>query len=202
VRGIPARYLQTRNDGGENDARSLLHPDAFFAAGPVAGQDDWAALRPDGAIALMRHALAPGTGDPPGFRLDDCSTQCNLDAAGRAQARRIGAELRSRDIAFDRVWTSQWCRCGETAELLAVGAVVEKPFLNSFFGDRSEGSQRTRALRDTLATLPEGGRPIVVTHQVKTTALTGGFVQSGKIVVVEQDTDGSIVVTGRIRVAP
>ena len=67
-----------------------------------------------GAAILMRHALAPGTGDPADFALDDCSTQRNLSDEGRAQARMIGEAFASRGIRIDEVLTSQWCRCRET----------------------------------------------------------------------------------------
>lgn len=70
-------------------------------------------------VLLLRHALAPGTGDPPGFRIDNCSTQRNLDERGRAQARAIGAWLRSRGVTAMAVYSSQWCRCPETARLLS-----------------------------------------------------------------------------------
>ena len=95
----------------------------------------------------MRHALAPGTGDPAGFALGDCSTQRNLDDRGRAQARRTGQALREAGVTFDHVWTSQWCRARDTAELLDMGEVVEKPPLNSFFagqGDRARQTAETR----------------------------------------------------------
>lgn len=82
-----------------------------------ASANDWDALDQPGAVAIMRHALAPGTGDPADFELDDCSTQRILSDAGRDQARRIGAAFRERGITFDRVLTSQWCRTTETAEL-------------------------------------------------------------------------------------
>src|SRR3712207_523458 len=76
-------------------------------------------LRRGGLVMLMRHARTePGTGDPPGFRHDDCSTQRNLDATGRAQARAIGERLRAERVPLGRVLTSRWCRCRETAELL------------------------------------------------------------------------------------
>lgn len=182
--------------------RSLILVLAICLGGTAIADDDWAALEAGGAIALMRHALAPGTGDPAGFRIDDCATQRNLDAAGRDQARRVGKELRARSIQFDRVWTSQWCRCRETAVLLDLGAVTEKAFLNSFFAGRGDRAGQTRALREALAELPRSDRSMVVTHQVNISALTGGPVRSGEIVVVRRDTDGDITVTGRILVHP
>ena len=72
--------------------------------------NDWDALSEPGAIAIMRHALAPGTGDPANLTVGDCSTQRNLDERGRDQARTIGPALRGRGIVFDAVLSSQWCR--------------------------------------------------------------------------------------------
>ncbi|MFX4220933.1 MAG: histidine phosphatase family protein [Thalassobaculum sp.] len=83
-----------------------------------ASPEGWEAMARPGAIAVMRHAYAPGYSDPSNFRLDDCSTQRNLNDAGRDQARRIGAAFRDNGIEVDRVLTSQWCRSAETAELL------------------------------------------------------------------------------------
>ena len=92
----------------------------------------WNALRA-GGIALFRHANAPGVGDPPGMRLDDCSTQRNLDEDGRIQARRIGDAFRSRNIQMGAVLASQWCRATETAQLAFPGLVRVDPVFNSFF---------------------------------------------------------------------
>ena len=78
----------------------------------------WDALRQGGHVLYIRHALTePGFGDPPGFELADCSTQRNLSDAGRAQARRMGEALRSREVPIGEVLSSPWCRCVETARL-------------------------------------------------------------------------------------
>jgi phosphohistidine phosphatase SixA len=163
---------------------------------------DWDALRRPGAIAVMRHALAPGTGDPANFTLGDCATQRNLDEAGRAQARAIGEALRERGLGFDRVLTSQWCRCRETAELLALAPVEDFPTLNSFFRDRSGAEAQTRETRAFLAALPEDQRVLLVTHQVNITALTGRHAASGEILVIEVAEGGEIEVLGEILVEP
>src|SRR5262245_17250667 len=86
---------------------------------PTRPQDDaWALLHQPGHVIFMRHSEAPGgAGDPPGLRLDDCATQRNLSEAGRAHARRTGAAFRDHGLAFDRVLTSPWCRCRDTARL-------------------------------------------------------------------------------------
>lgn len=161
--------------------------------------NDWAALQQPGAVAIMRHALAPGTGDPAEFRLGDCASQRNLDARGRAQARAIGAAFRARGITFDRVLTSQWCRCRETAELLALGPVEEVPALNSFFRDRSTRARQTREVSALIA--DARGGLMLVTHQVNISALTGRGAASGEVLVI-RPIDVGVEVLGSIMIAP
>lgn len=161
--------------------------------------NDWDALKDPDAIAVMRHALAPGTGDPSGFTLGDCSTQRNLDERGRAQARKIGSAFRDRGIDFDLVLTSQWCRTQETAELLSVGPVVDAPSLNSFFQDFST---RDRQTRETLELIQEtGGRLMLVSHQVNISALTGRGTRSGEVLIIRL-MDGEAQVIGSIVIDP
>ncbi|MGI8936025.1 MAG: histidine phosphatase family protein [Phormidesmis sp.] len=93
-------------------------------------------------VVLLRHALAPGTGDPANFQLNDCSTQRNLSETGREQAIAIGEAFRSRNTPVIEILSSQWCRCLETAELMAVGPVEPFPALNSFFRDRSTANDQ------------------------------------------------------------
>ncbi|MDJ0622181.1 MAG: histidine phosphatase family protein [Desulfocapsaceae bacterium] len=148
---------------------------------------------------ILRHALAPGTGDPSNFNLTDCTTQRNLSAEGRDQAERIGAFLQSHGIDDARVFTSQWCRCLDTAKLLGFGEVNELPALNSFFRDFEKEESQTRELRDWLGEQDIGAAPLVlVSHQVNITALTGVFPQSGEMVVVERKEDGQLQVAGTI----
>jgi len=106
------------------------------AACTLVGADEsaaWAALRKDGAVALVRHGEAPGVGDPQHWKLGDCNTQRNLDDAGRAQARALGARLKAERIQVARLLASPWCRTLETATLLGVGTVQPEPtFSNAF----------------------------------------------------------------------
>jgi len=162
----------------------------------------WAALKRPGTVAIMRHARAPGTGDPADFKLGDCTTQRNLSAAGRAQARAIGAAFRANAIAVDRVLTSQWCRCRDTARLLDLAPVEDLPALNSFFEDRSSRAEQTEATRRVLAGLAPGTKAVLVTHQVNITALTGEFVSSGEVLVLEPGPDGSVQLLGSILITP
>jgi phosphohistidine phosphatase SixA len=171
----------------------------FVLTSGAAMANDWDAFSEPGAIGLMRHALAPGTGDPPNMTVGDCATQRNLDDRGRAQARAIGAALRERGIGFDVVFTSQWCRTRETADLLDLGPVVEVPALNSFFRDRST---RDRQTAETRALVSEtDGRLFLVTHQVNISALTGQSTRSGEVLVIRMANDG-VEVLGRILIGP
>ena len=167
-----------------------------------AGGDQAALVRlaDGGHVLMIRHALAPGTGDPPGFRLDDCSTQRNLDATGRSQARAIGAWLKARGITSARVYSSQWCRCLETARLLDLGAVTELPALNSFYQRADTREANLQALRQFLASRPAAaGEPVIlVTHQVTISAITGSWTGSGEGVVIELDAAGLYPVRARL----
>ncbi|HMB78213.1 MAG TPA: histidine phosphatase family protein [Kiloniellaceae bacterium] len=158
----------------------------------------WAALRSGGHVALLRHALAPGTGDPADFKLSDCRTQRNLSEEGRAQARRIGDLFRANGIERARVLTSQWCRCRETAELLQLGPVTELPALNSFFQNREDREPQTRALRAWLQRQDLSTVQVLVTHQVNISALTGVYPSSGELVILQAVADGDVSVLGTI----
>jgi broad specificity phosphatase PhoE len=167
----------------------------------------WVAAEPPdqlyepGVVALMRHALAPGTGDPAAFSLEDCSTQRNLDARGRAQARRTGAALREAGVRFDAIWSSQWCRSRDTATLMGLGPVEEQPPLNSFFAGRGDRVAQTAATRELIAAMPADARLLLVTHQVNITALTGRGVASGEIIVTRRTGQG-LEPVARYMIAP
>ncbi len=164
--------------------------------------DDWEAIKQPGAVALMRHALAPGTGDPANFRLGDCTTQRNLDDRGRAQARRIGEALRDQGISFDQIWSSGWCRARDTAALMDMGPVEIKLALHSFFAGRGSRSGQTRDVQEALAALPAETRVLLVSHQVNITALTGETLPSGAIIIAQRRADGTLEVSGRVTIAP
>ncbi len=158
----------------------------------------WNALRSGGHVALLRHAVAPGTGDPPEFRLGDCQTQRNLSAQGRDQAARIGELFRAHGIQAAQVFSSQWCRCLETARLLGLGPVEERPFLNSFFNDYAQRQPQTTKLREWLNRQSLREPIVLVTHQVNMTALSGVYPGSGELVIVRRDETGELVVVGTI----
>ncbi len=156
-------------------------------------------LAKPGRVLMLRHALAPGVGDPANFRLGDCSTQRNLDAAGRRQAVDLGRRLAQAGISSARVYSSQWCRTLETARLLDLGAVTELPALNSFFELAESRESNIAALRRFLARLPADGPPVVlVTHQVTITAITGAYASSGGGVILQVDGSPTPRVVGEV----
>ncbi|MDZ7851802.1 MAG: histidine phosphatase family protein [Halomonas sp.] len=177
---------------------SILVAGQIMAAEPDEEAAAWRALAQGGHVALMRHALAPGIGDPSGFRLEACNTQRNLSADGREQARRIGERFRDRGIEVAEVRSSRWCRCLETARMLGLGKVVPTPALDSFFRDRSQADDRTRAARALIHDWDGEGTLVLVTHQVNISSLVGGGVGSGEIIVV-RPSEAGLAKVGRIR---
>lgn len=158
----------------------------------------WQAIKSGQHVVLMRHALAPGSGDPSNFSLRDCGTQRNLSDGGRAQAKRIGARFRAAGIASARVYSSQWCRCLETARLLGLGAVEELESLNSFFRQPERREVTTQALESWLAAQALDRPLVLVTHQVNITALTGVYPRSGEMIVLKRSKDGALTLAGRM----
>ncbi len=158
----------------------------------------WDVLKSPDHFAIMRHALAPGMGDPADFKLHNCETQRNLSAAGRQQAINIGKEFRRNGIRHARVLSSQWCRCLETADLLDLGKPEELSVLNSFFQEHEKAETQTQALRNWLQRQDLSETLILVTHQVNITGLTNVFPASGEIIVVKREMTGFYTVVGRI----
>jgi phosphohistidine phosphatase SixA len=158
-----------------------------------------ARLNAGGHVLMIRHALAPGSGDPANFRIGDCSTQRNLNNRGRQQARAIGNWLRSKGITSARVYSSQWCRCLETAELLEMGPVAELPALNSFYELTQDREPNLKALRKFIAEQPSDGVLIIlVTHLVTISAIADEGVSSGEGVLLELNHDAPYEMVGRL----
>lgn len=142
-------------------------------------------LRAGACVMLLRHAqTVAGIGDPPGFRVDQCSTQRNLSDAGRDQARRIGQWFKARNLQPRAVQSSAWCRCKDTADL-AFGSHAVWPALNSFFGENKSATGQTAELRAALERIPRGQFEVWVTHQVNMTALTGEGMSMGEGLLVD-----------------
>jgi phosphohistidine phosphatase SixA len=156
-------------------------------------------MKAGGHILMIRHALAPGTGDPANFRIGDCSTQRNLDDRGREQARAIGNWLRSKGLTSARVYSSQWCRCLETAQLLGIGPVAELPALNSFYELTLDREPNLKTLRKFIAQQPADGVLIIlVTHLVTISAIANESVSSGEGVLLKLHKDAPDEVVGRL----
>jgi phosphohistidine phosphatase SixA len=154
------------------------------------------ALKKSDAVLLMRHALAPGIGDPAGYKLQDCKSQRNLDATGRAQAQKTGQWLKAQSVGNALVFTSAWCRCKETAENLAFGTPVLEPSLNSFFDDMRQGPQSNVNLQKFIVgqLKSKGDKALIlVTHHVNIVEFTGENVGSGDMVLAKVNSAGKLV---------
>ena len=164
----------------------------FLACWPSIGHalslDDYAA-NPDGHVLFIRHALAPGSGDPSHFKVEDCQTQRNLSAAGREQARKIGARLSAAKLQISAILTSQWCRCKDTATEMGLGPVSSAPSLNSFYQGIVPKKETLASLTKRLDSLNgRDGITIMVTHFVTISAITGIGVSSGGMVSYNPQT--------------
>lgn len=166
----------------------------------LASELAWQALQEGGAVALLRHAHAPGTGDPPEFRLGDCSTQRNLSSKGREQARQLGTRFKANHIAIERVLSSEWCRCLDTARLAFGDRVERLPALNSFFSKQDVEGVQTGAVRGLVEKWrAQTGVLVLVTHQVNITALTGIYPAEGEILVLRPRATSGFDLVARFR---
>lgn len=186
-------------------SRILLLIAALLPCTVAFGADEeqvWSALKSGGKVVLIRHAeTVAGIGDPPGFRLGDCSTQRNLSAQGREDARRLGDAFRRRGIPIANVLSSRWCRCLETAQL-AFGRATPAAMLDSMFNDddSQRNDEKIRAVKGAVARRPASGNLVLVTHNRNIQALTGVSPSSGEMVVVLPDKSGELKVVGRLPV--
>lgn len=183
--------------------RALLLLASLLAAAPAtATEAAWALLRDGGHVVLLRHANAPGTGDPANFDIDDCSTQRNLSDRGEQQARKIGALFAARAAPVEQVLSSRWCRALDTARL-AFGERLTKVFepLDSFFENSDKEAGQSAAVVEAVKAFTGSGNMVMVTHQVNITALTGIVPREGEAVIVatEADEEGEgLRILGRI----
>jgi phosphohistidine phosphatase SixA len=175
----------------------------FVATSSAFAADDpaWAALREGPRVVLMRHgATIGGAGDPPGFRLEDCTTQRNLTEKGRAEAAAAGERIRAQRVPIGKVLSSQWCRCRDTAALMALGPVeIAETFNNAYtFSERRD--ELTKGARAVIAGWKGPGVLVIVTHGANILPLTGFQPAEGEMVVVEPELapDGRLKVIGRI----
>jgi broad specificity phosphatase PhoE len=186
--------------------RGFVLAAAALLAAPLARADDgarlWARLRRGGHVLLIRHAsTGSGLGDPPGYTLEDCSTQRNLSEEGRDEARRMGARFAREKIPIARVYTSPWCRCRETA-MLAFGKAEDWSPLSSFFDFPERDAEYTERVKKRIggyASRAPGGNVVMVTHNVNIAALTRLSVATAEIVVVRPDGCCGLRTVGRLK---
>ena len=165
------------------------------SANAVADEKLWSLLKGGGHVVLIRHAVTtPGAGDPPGMKLEDCSTQRNLTDEGRRHAQRIGAEWRKRAIPVDRVVSSPWCRCIETARLAFRQPEVSGA-LSNLFGYAQNREPQVREMRTLVAAHTGKGNLVLVTHGSTISALTGVSPGTGEMVILSRGA-----VAGRLAV--
>jgi phosphohistidine phosphatase SixA len=158
------------------------------AAGAEEASGVWAALRGGGHVALVRHAgTAGGSGDPPGFKLEDCATQRNLTDKGRAQARALGERFRAEGVAAGKVLSSQWCRCRETAALMGLEEIQPAPTFNNAFTFRDRVDELTAGARAIVAAWSGPATLVVLTHGANILPLTGIMPEEGGMVVVKPE---------------
>ena len=168
----------------------------LFTSQINASEQAWNLAQEGNKIILIRHSLAPGGGDPAGFKIDDCKTQRNLNRTGINQSKKIGKLFKQNKVPVDQVLSSQWCRCKDTAKH-AFGDFKEFTALNSTFQspyDKNEGKQLNE-LYDYVSKWDSKGKNLVlVTHYSIITAVTNAVPSSGEIVITNKDFDvlGSI----------
>jgi broad specificity phosphatase PhoE len=173
-----------------------------LAAAPPARADErvWSLVKGGGQVIFVRHAITtPGVGDPPNMRLSDCSTQRNLPDAGRSHARRVGEAVRARAIPVDRILSSPWCRCLETARL-AFGPPETWAPLGNLFGRPENRAEQVQALQALASERRTGGNLVLVTHGSPIAALTGINPDPAEMLVVTPQGTGRFVVAGRLMV--
>ena len=158
----------------------------------------WEALKTDNHFAMIRHALAPGFGDPSNFKIDVRSTQRNLSNKGISQAKHIGDMFRKNGINEAEVYSSQWFRCQDTAKNINLAKVRINQGLNSFFENHADEKETVRYLNSWLKNKKINKPLLLVTHQVNISTLTGYYPSSGEIVVVKKEDDNSFKVVGTI----
>ena len=159
----------------------------FLLISPV--KADWSPAKEGEKIILIRHALAPGGGDPKGFKLDDCKTQRNLNQIGINQSKKIGKLFQTNNIKIDQVLSSQWCRCKDTAKY-AFKKFEEFSALNSTFQPPHDknAKKQIKELKDYIKNWNGNGSNLVlVTHYVIITSITDVAPRSGEIVIIDKN---------------
>ena len=149
----------------------------------------WNLAQEGNKIILIRHSLAPGGGDPAGFKIDDCKTQRNLNKKGINQSKKIGKLFKKNKVLVDQVLSSQWCRCKDTAKY-AFGKYNEFTALNSTFQSPYNNNER-KQLKELYNYIKKwngnGKNLVLITHYSIITAVTNAVPSSGEIVVADKN---------------
>lgn len=159
----------------------------------------WDALRAPGSVVILRHSYAPGGFDPPTARMDDCSTQRNLDAKGRAQAARVGEAFRRSGIEIGVILSSPRCRCLDTGRLAFGRAQAWEP-LQGALDDTERRRRQVAEIRRTIAAHQGGPVLVLITHGSVVSDLTGLNIRMGAFVVLRRAADGTHAVAGELYV--
>ena len=149
---------------------------------------NWKPAQDGDKIILIRHAKAPGGGDPEGFKIEDCKTQRNLDMMGINQAKKIGKLFREKKIKIDKVLSSEWCRCKDTAKF-AFNDFETFDALNSFYSTKFAKNEKRQIkdLKKYIKNWKSNKNLILVTHYVVISSMLNIAVSSGEIVVSDKN---------------
>ena len=147
-------------------------------------------LKKENNIIFIRHAIAPGNGDPQNFDISDCSTQRNLSKDGELQALKIAKFFKKNDIKFSKVLSSEWCRCKDTAKI-AFGSYETKNFLNSFYDERFSENKDKQILdfQKFIKNWNYSGNLALVTHYVVISEILDLATSSGEIVITNKNLE-------------
>jgi len=154
-----------------------------------ASEQTWNLAKEGNKIILIRHSLAPGGGDPAGFKIEDCKTQRNLNKKGINQSKKIGKLFKKNKVPIDQVLSSQWCRCKDTAKY-AFGDYKQFTPLNSTFQspyNKNEGKQLKELYNYVKQWDGKGKNLVLITHYSIITAITNAVPSSGEIVVADKN---------------
>tara|TARA_A100001011_G_scaffold393501_1_gene483460 strand:- start:865 stop:1416 length:552 start_codon:yes stop_codon:yes gene_type:complete len=139
-------------------------------------------------LIFIRHAIAPGNGDPDNFNIKDCSTQRNLDKKGINQSKKIGFFFKSNKIKIDKVLSSEWCRCTDTAKY-AFENFETFDALNSFYDERfaANETKQINDLKQYIKNWKSDKNLVFVTHYVVISSIFNTGTSSGEIIVSDKN---------------
>ena len=162
---------------------------SLFSIHSHSSEQNWKPAQEGNKIILIRHSLAPGGGDPAGFKINDCKTQRNLNRVGIKQSKKIGKLFKKNKVLIDQVLSSQWCRCKDTAQY-AFGDYKEFTALNSTFQSPYDKNE-TKQLKELYSFVKKwdgkGKNLVLVTHYSIITAITNAVPSSGEIVITDKN---------------